>query len=148
MKFLLVDDWISERPSNQYYLGELINIEASVLPFKNVPLRVLVDSCVATAVPDINAVPRYSFIENYGCLVDSEIISPSSHFMPQTGAAKQGFQMRAFRFQQGNGSLVYITCILTATAASDPSDAEHKACSFSSNRYVPMTLKWYSADEL
>lgn len=65
-RFLLVDDWISERPSNQYYLGELINIEASVLQFNHVPLRVLVDGCVATTVPDANSVPRYSFIENYG----------------------------------------------------------------------------------
>ncbi|MCJ8739041.1 hypothetical protein PDJAM_G00042700 [Pangasius djambal] len=63
---LMMDDWISERPSNQYYLGELVNIEATVLQFHHVPLRVLVDSCVATAVPDVNAVPRYSFIENYG----------------------------------------------------------------------------------
>ena len=61
-----VADWTSERPSNQYYLGELINIEASVLQFNHVPLRVLVDSCVATPVPDLNAIPRYSFIENYG----------------------------------------------------------------------------------
>lgn len=66
MRFLLVDDWSSERPSNQYYLGQLINIEASVLQFNHVPLRVLVDSCVATAVPDVTAVPSYSFIENYG----------------------------------------------------------------------------------
>lgn len=62
----LVDDWTSERASKQYYLGELINIEASVLPFNDVPLRVLVDRCVATVVRDVHAVPRYSFIENYG----------------------------------------------------------------------------------
>ncbi|XP_026772672.1 zona pellucida sperm-binding protein 3-like isoform X2 [Pangasianodon hypophthalmus] len=141
---LMMDDWISERPSNQYYLGELINIEASVLPFNHVPLRSLVDSCVATAVPDTNAVPRYSFIENYGCLTDSKIMESSSHFMPQTQAAKLGFQLEAFRFQQGNSSLVYITCILKATAASAPPDAEHKACSFSGNRWTAA----YGADQV
>ncbi|MCI4384823.1 hypothetical protein PGIGA_G00043260 [Pangasianodon gigas] len=136
----MMDDWISERPSNQYYLGELINIEASVLQFHHVPLRVLVDSCVATAVPDVNAVPRYSFIENYGCLLDAKLTQSGSHFMPQTQAAKLGFQIEAFRFQQGNSSLVYIACILRATAASAPADAEHKACSFSDNRYVAVTV--------
>ncbi|KAI5629444.1 zona pellucida glycoprotein 3a precursor [Silurus asotus] len=134
------DDWLSERTSNQYYLGELINIEASVLQFHHVPLRVLVDGCVATTVPDINAVPRYFFIENFGCLVDAKLTQSSSQFMPQTQANKLRFQLEAFGFQQGNSSLVYITCILKATAASSPADAEHKACSFSDNRYVLATF--------
>ncbi|XP_053472265.1 zona pellucida sperm-binding protein 3-like [Ictalurus furcatus] len=141
---LMMDDWISERPSNQYNLAELINIDASVLPFSSVPLHVLVGSCMATAVPDINTVPRYSFIENYGCLVDSKTIASNSHFIPQTGAAKHRFQMEAFRFQQGNGSLVYITCTLKATAVSAPPDAEHKACSFSGNRWTAA----YGADQV
>ncbi|XP_053496372.1 zona pellucida sperm-binding protein 3 [Ictalurus furcatus] len=134
---LMMDDWISERPSDYYYhLGELINVEASVVQFNHVPLRVFVDSCVATAVPDINAVPRYSFIENHGCLVDAKLTQSSSRFMPQTQAAKLGFQMEAFKFQQVTSSWVYIACILKATAASAPADAEHKACSFSGNRWT------------
>ncbi|XP_053532250.1 zona pellucida sperm-binding protein 3 isoform X2 [Ictalurus punctatus] len=132
----MMDDWISERPSNyNYHLGELINIEAWVVQFNHVPLHVLVHSCVATAVPDINAVPRYSFIENHGCLTDAKLTQSSSRFMPQTQAAKLGFQMAAFKFQQVNSSWFYIGCILKATAASAPADAEHKACSFSGNRY-------------
>ncbi|XP_017314439.2 zona pellucida sperm-binding protein 3 [Ictalurus punctatus] len=134
---LMMDDWISERPSDyNYQLGELINIEASVVQFNHVPLRVFVDSCVATAVPDINAVPRYSFIENHGCLIDSKLTHSSSHFMPQTQAAKLGFQLEAFKFQHVNSSWFYIACILKATAASAPADAEHKACSFSGNRWT------------
>ncbi|KAF4093090.1 hypothetical protein AMELA_G00028080 [Ameiurus melas] len=134
---LMMDDWISERPSNyNYQLGELINIEASVVQFNHVPLRVLVDSCVATALPDVNADPRYSFIENHGCLIDAKVTQSSSRFMPQTQAAKLGFQLEAFKFQHMNSSWFYITCILKATAASAPADAEHKACSFSGNRWT------------
>ncbi|XP_060758435.1 zona pellucida sperm-binding protein 3-like [Neoarius graeffei] len=125
---LMMDDWLFQRPSNQYYLGELINIEALVLQFHHVPLRVLVDSCVATPVPDMNAVPRYYFIENHGCLIDAKLTRSGSRFMPYTQAAKLRFQLDAFRFQQGNSSLVYIACTLKATAASAP--AEHKACSW------------------
>ncbi|XP_016112493.1 zona pellucida sperm-binding protein 3-like isoform X2 [Sinocyclocheilus grahami] len=65
---LMTDDWIFERPANQYYLGDFINIEASVRSYNHVPLRVFVDRCVATSVPDTSAIPRYSFIENHGSI--------------------------------------------------------------------------------
>ncbi|WP_161550420.1 zona pellucida domain-containing protein, partial [Pseudomonas sp. Q1] len=59
---LMIDDWSFQRPSNIYYLGDTINIEASVKVYNHVPLRVFVDRCVATQVPDVTSVPRYSFI--------------------------------------------------------------------------------------
>ncbi|XP_059374401.1 zona pellucida sperm-binding protein 3-like isoform X2 [Carassius carassius] len=65
---LMMDDWSNQRPSNVYYLGDIINIEASVKVYNHVPLRVFVDRCVATQVPDVTSVPRYSFIENHGWL--------------------------------------------------------------------------------
>lgn len=64
--FCFLDDWQIERASSQYFLGDLIRMEASVLQYHHVPLRVFVESCVATLVPDINSKPRYSFIENDG----------------------------------------------------------------------------------
>ena len=63
---LFSDDWEFERATNTYYLGNVLHIEASVIQYNHVPLRVFAHSCVATAVPDVNASPRYSFIENYG----------------------------------------------------------------------------------
>ncbi|XP_016388546.1 zona pellucida sperm-binding protein 3-like [Sinocyclocheilus rhinocerous] len=63
---LMMDDWSYQRPSNLYFLGDVINIEASVKVYNHVPLRVFLDHCVATQVPDVNALPRYSFIENHG----------------------------------------------------------------------------------
>ncbi|ROI68657.1 Zona pellucida sperm-binding protein 3 [Anabarilius grahami] len=63
---LMMDDWSYQRPSNSYFLGGVINIEASVEVYNHVPLRVFVDSCVATQGPDVNSLPRYSFIENHG----------------------------------------------------------------------------------
>ncbi len=64
--FFLADDWSYERPSHSYFLGDIINIEASVKVYNHVPLHVFVDHCVATQVPDVTALPRYSFIENHG----------------------------------------------------------------------------------
>ncbi|CAM4625139.1 unnamed protein product [Leuciscus chuanchicus] len=136
---LMTDDWKFERPSNQYFLGDMINLEASVLLYSHVPIRVFVDSCLATAVPDVASVPRYSFIENNGCLVDAKLTGSTSHFMPRTRGDKLGFQLEAFRFQQADSGLVYITCTLKVAATTSPS-FEQKACSFSANG-------WVSADD-
>ncbi|XP_062841081.1 zona pellucida sperm-binding protein 3-like [Trichomycterus rosablanca] len=133
---LMMDDWVSERASNQYFLGEFINMEASVVQFNHVPLRVYVDGCVATIVPDVNAVPRYFFIDNHGCFVDAKLTGGKSHFIFQSVGEKLGFQLEAFRFQQTNSSLIYFTCLLKATAASFSPSADTKACSFTGNGWV------------
>lgn len=58
------DDWLYERSSNVFYLGDPIGIEASVRLGHHMGLRVFVSSCVATLDADIYSVPRYVFIEN------------------------------------------------------------------------------------
>ncbi|XP_076829246.1 zona pellucida sperm-binding protein 3-like [Brachyhypopomus gauderio] len=133
---LMTDDWKSERLSNQYFLHDVISIEASVIQFYHVPLHVYLDTCVATVVPDVNAVPSYAFIDNHGCLIDAKLTGSQSHFLPQTEADHLRFQLEAFKFQQDNSGLLYFTCFMKATPASYPADAEHKACSFSSNRWT------------
>uniref|UniRef100_A0A671MDK3 Zona pellucida sperm-binding protein 3 n=1 Tax=Sinocyclocheilus anshuiensis TaxID=1608454 RepID=A0A671MDK3_9TELE len=120
---LMMDDWSYQRPSNLYFLGDVINIEASVKVYNHVPLRVFVDSCVATQVPDVNAHPRYSFIENHGCFVDAKATASSSCFMPRTQEEQIRFQLEAFMFQGGYSPSIYIMCIVKATLASAPSDA-------------------------
>ncbi|XP_026107086.1 zona pellucida sperm-binding protein 3-like isoform X1 [Carassius auratus] len=135
---LMMDDWANQRPSNLYYLGDIINIEASVKVYNHVPLRVFVDNCVATQVPDVTSVPRYSLIENHGCLVDAKATASSSHFLPRTQEDKIRFQLEAFMFQGGSSPSIYITCTVKATLASAPSDALHKSCSFSNG--------WLAAD--
>ncbi|XP_050988891.1 zona pellucida sperm-binding protein 3 [Labeo rohita] len=135
---LMLDDWSYERPSNYYFLGNVFNLEASVKVYNHVPLRVFVDSCVATQAPDVNSLPRYSFIENHGCFVDAKATSSSSRFMPQTQPEKVQFQLEAFMFQEGQSPSIYITCLLKATFASVPSDAGRKSCSFANG--------WFAAD--
>ena len=58
------DDWLYERSSNVFFLGDPIAIEASVRVGHHMGLRVFISSCVATLDPDIYSVPRYIFIEN------------------------------------------------------------------------------------
>ncbi|KTG04260.1 hypothetical protein cypCar_00014719 [Cyprinus carpio] len=129
---LVTDDWMFERPSNQYFLGQFLKLEASVKQYNHVPLRIFVDSCVASAAPVVNATttPRYSFIENHGCLVDAKLTGSTSSFMRRIQNDKLQFQLEAFRFQQDDSGLVYVTCALKAVMASTPTSPENKACSF------------------
>ena len=64
--FKCTADFQFERPSYQYFLGDTISIEATVREFYHVPLRLFVQSCVATLAPDPSSNPRYAFIDNYG----------------------------------------------------------------------------------
>lgn len=46
--YLFADDWFGDRSINQYFLGEMIYVEASVSRHKHVPLFVYVEYCEAT----------------------------------------------------------------------------------------------------
>ncbi|XP_032380434.1 zona pellucida sperm-binding protein 3 isoform X1 [Etheostoma spectabile] len=127
---LMMDDWQHERPSYQYFLGDTINIQASVRQFFHVPLRVYVDTCVATLSADATSTPSYAFIENFGCLVDARITGSVSKYMPRIADNKLQFQLEAFRFQGAASGMLYITCHLKATSAKAGIDTRHRACSY------------------
>uniref|UniRef100_A0A665VBM5 Zona pellucida sperm-binding protein 3 n=1 Tax=Echeneis naucrates TaxID=173247 RepID=A0A665VBM5_ECHNA len=131
------NDWLYERGSNVFYLGEPISIEASVTVGHHMGLRVFVSSCVATRQPDINSVPRYVFVEN-GCLLDSQLPGSKSHFLPRIEDDKLLLVMDAFKFHNEDRAELYITCHLTAVPVND-AQAPNKACIFVNGR-------WWSAD--
>uniref|UniRef100_A0A4W5Q7R4 Zona pellucida sperm-binding protein 3 n=1 Tax=Hucho hucho TaxID=62062 RepID=A0A4W5Q7R4_9TELE len=137
---LMTSDWLYERGSGVYFLGDPINIEASVRVAHHTRLRVFVSSCVATLDPDRNSVPRYVFIESDGCLTDSQLPGSHSGFMRRTQDNKLGFHIDAFRFYQEDRAELYITCHLMAVPVMDHAEPSNKACSFIDGR-------WRSADE-
>ncbi|KAL6460875.1 hypothetical protein MHYP_G00308410 [Metynnis hypsauchen] len=49
---LMTDDWQYERPSNQYFLGDLINIEASVMQYNHMYLTCFLKATLASAPTD------------------------------------------------------------------------------------------------
>ncbi|XP_023249098.1 zona pellucida sperm-binding protein 3-like [Seriola lalandi dorsalis] len=135
---LMTEDWQSQRPSSVYFLSDVMHIEAAVLQGHHVPLRVYVDSCVATVSPDPSSQPRYPFISNHGCLTDAKLTGAKSYFMQRSQEDKLHFLLKAFRFNQDHRNSLYITCHLKATTVSVPVDSQRKACSFLSeaNRWV------------
>ncbi|XP_059846875.1 zona pellucida sperm-binding protein 3-like [Hypanus sabinus] len=129
---LMTDDWLTERASSTYYLGELIHIEASVSMINHLPLKLHIDRCVATLSLDKDSTPRYNIIDHHGCLLDSATEDSFSTFV-LAGADREvdklRFDLDAFRFSGDERSLIFISCRLKV-AAVNRSDSMNKACTF------------------
>ncbi|KAM4716431.1 zona pellucida sperm-binding protein 3-like [Anableps anableps] len=134
---LMTNDWMYERGANVFFLGEPINLEASVRLGHHIGLRVFLSSCVATLQPAINSDPKYIFIEN-GCLFDSQLPNSKAQFFPRTRDDKLQLTIDSFKFHNDNRGQLYITCHLTAVPVND-AEAPNKACTFLNGR-------WRSAD--
>ncbi|NXE92325.1 ZP3 protein, partial [Menura novaehollandiae] len=138
---LMNDDWSAERTSTVFQLGEVLHFQAGVSVENHAPLRVFVDTCVATPGPDSSSGPRYPFIDSSGCLVDGQLDDATSAFLaPRPRQEVLQFAVDAFKFAGDSGNLVYVTCHLKVSPAALAPDPRHKACSFrkSSNLWVPV----------
>ncbi|KAM4598281.1 zona pellucida sperm-binding protein 3-like [Polymixia lowei] len=136
---ILTSDLLYERSSNVFYLGEPIFIEASVRVGHHTGLRVFVSSCVATLDPEMDSNPRYVFIENDGCLVDSQLQGARSRFLRRTQDDKLLFVIDAFKFHEEERRQIYLTCRLNAVPVTNDAAPQNKACTFINGR-------WRSAD--
>ncbi|NWH91672.1 ZP3 protein, partial [Aegithalos caudatus] len=132
---LMNEDWSSERDFSAFQLGDVLNIQAEVGSHSHVPLRLFVDSCVATLGPGAGSEPHYAIIDFNGCLVDGRSDATTSAFVtPRPRQDMLRFQIDAFRFAGDARNLIYITCHLKVTPAEQSPDALNKACSFSKAR--------------
>ncbi|KAJ8401723.1 hypothetical protein AAFF_G00376940 [Aldrovandia affinis] len=133
---LMSDDWRSVKPSDTYFLGDLLRIEASVSLVGHVPLRLFMDHCVATLTPDLNSVPNYAFIGNHGCLSDATAAGSHTRFMPRSLDNKLQVQIDALVLPEDYaGSSIYIACQLRVTETSQNTDSMNKACSYVDGRW-------------
>uniref|UniRef100_A0A672GT66 Zona pellucida sperm-binding protein 3 n=1 Tax=Salarias fasciatus TaxID=181472 RepID=A0A672GT66_SALFA len=120
---LMTGDWQYERGSQVYYLGDPINIEASVRVGHHMKLRVFLSSCVATLHPDMDSEPRYVLIED-GCLVDSAVPGSKSHFLVRT--QENSLQMQLHPLKCFCTLQIYVTCHVNAVPLDD-AEAPNKA---------------------
>ncbi|NWZ21958.1 ZP3 protein, partial [Asarcornis scutulata] len=138
---LMSDDWSAERASAVFQLGEVLHFQAGVDAENHAPLRLFVDSCVATPAPERGSSPQYAFIDFSGCLVDGQLDDATSAFVsPRPRPDVLQFAVDAFKFAADSSSLIYITCHLKASLADRAPDALNKACSFdkASSLWVPV----------
>ncbi|XP_067296104.1 zona pellucida sperm-binding protein 3-like isoform X2 [Pseudorasbora parva] len=132
---LMTDDWRTKRLSYVYHLGEVMNIQASFLMAEHAPFRSLVtDSCVVTLEPNAASMPRYVFVQNHGCLVDSKVPGSSARFMARKQNHVIQMQMDVFRFREDHRNAIYITCQLKIVDMD--LNIMNKACSYSGNRWL------------
>ncbi|XP_062819125.1 zona pellucida sperm-binding protein 3-like [Anolis carolinensis] len=137
---LMNDDWTTERASSGFQLGDVMHIQADVDTENHVPLRLFLDSCMATLSPGVDSTPKYPIVDYKGCLVDGRSDSSSAFVSPRLKDNSLQFTVDVFRFTEDPRDLIYITCHLKVTAADQAPDLENKACSFNqaSNTWVPV----------
>ncbi|XP_028652057.2 zona pellucida sperm-binding protein 3-like [Erpetoichthys calabaricus] len=138
---IMNSDWSGPSSSSIFYLGDLLNLQASVDNTNHVPLRIFVDNCVASSTSNGSA-PTYTFIGNSGCFTDSKVTGSNSQFItPRTTPSTLQFELDAFRFYGVAASSVFITCRLKVTLASQAIDSLNKACT-----YITGLSQWTSVD--
>ncbi|KAG2468651.1 ZP3 protein, partial [Polypterus senegalus] len=138
---IMNSDWSGPSSSKIFYLGDLINLQASVDSTNHVPLQLFVDNCVASSASDGSA-PTYTFIGNNGCFMDSKVTGSNSQFLaPRVAPSTLQFVLDAFRFYGVATSSIFITCRLKVTLASQGIDSLNKACT-----YIPGLSQWTSVD--
>ncbi|KAM9318619.1 zona pellucida sperm-binding protein 3-like [Pholidichthys leucotaenia] len=133
---LMASNWKSERTSNRYAVGDVINMQASTKQSIDSPLRVLVDSCTTTATSDPMSGPRKAFIKHNGCLGGRD---SRSRFMPQFEPHKLQFQIEALGLYLQR--TMYISCLLKVIPVSYQVTMENKACSFDEGRWREVSGK-------
>ncbi|KAM9294588.1 zona pellucida sperm-binding protein 3-like [Gastrophryne carolinensis] len=138
---LMKEDWSGLRSGYDFVIGEPMYIQASVDVLNHIPMRILVDRCVAQLSPDINSDPSYALIDYYGCLSDSKEVDSGAAFV--TPRAQQNvlrFTINAFRFTDHDQSAIYIYCNLRAVSSDQTADATNKAC------YYTPTNTWAAVE--
>ncbi|XP_056298691.1 zona pellucida sperm-binding protein 3-like [Pseudoliparis swirei] len=132
---LMTNDWSRERTSSVYFLGEVVNIEASVDDHHHhLPLRLYADRCVATLGSDGSSFPSYPFIDHHGCFIDSQLNGSRSRFLPRVQDQLLHIQLEPFLFHQDHRHTIYVTCYLEAEPSSNKQGGK-KACSLRRGRW-------------
>uniref|UniRef100_A0AAV2LAI7 Zona pellucida sperm-binding protein 3 n=1 Tax=Knipowitschia caucasica TaxID=637954 RepID=A0AAV2LAI7_KNICA len=138
---LMNEDWSSPRPSSVFLVNDVLHVEVSVVQGHHIPRKLFVDECVATASPSPDSEPRYEFVSNYGCFMDSKLTGAKSFFLQRIQENVLHFKLPAFQFRQQLGHSVFFYCKLKAASVSVPIDPEHKACS-----YLNEASRWVASD--
>ncbi|MGH0171491.1 UNVERIFIED_CONTAM: hypothetical protein FKN15_061503 [Acipenser sinensis] len=129
-------DWVPDPMMNTFYLGQPIHFQATTN--LTVPgMKLFIHRCYATASPALNSTPRYTVIENYGCMVDSRHETCSSHFVPPRTNNTINFIVDAFQFNALSPLVnkYYMHCTMVVTSSMVTQST--KSCHYEKN-----TKRW------
>ncbi|XP_070623450.1 zona pellucida sperm-binding protein 3-like isoform X2 [Erythrolamprus reginae] len=139
---LMTDDWAAERTLDRFVLGEPLRLQADVQAQKYQPLRVWVESCIASTNPmPTTSTSHFEVVGASGCMLDGRGTGVSSAFLaPRLRQETLRFTVDAFQFSGETQKLIYITCRLKVTPGDKLPDSLNKACSFDAahHSWVPV----------
>uniref|UniRef100_A0A1A8F2W6 Zona pellucida glycoprotein 3c n=2 Tax=Nothobranchius korthausae TaxID=1143690 RepID=A0A1A8F2W6_9TELE len=118
--------------SKIYNLGDVMHFEASVRDkTESREKRTYINKCFVTTSPDPYSHPRYTLIDNQGCMVDGKVVTQSK-FLSGDSKMIQKFSVGAFIFRQGVPSTspqqFFMHCEVSAGPLTPTPSA--KACSY------------------
>uniref|UniRef100_A0A667ZPU3 Zona pellucida sperm-binding protein 3 n=1 Tax=Myripristis murdjan TaxID=586833 RepID=A0A667ZPU3_9TELE len=133
---LMDGHWTGPVKSRVYQLGENVNfqVSASRLPPGG---KLYINSCYATLSSGSKSSIKYTIIDNFGCMVESQRDPGASHFVSPRTDKTLRFSFRAFQFIANPDTEVYIHCKLLVTSK-DPSPA-HKSCTYRESKWKALT---------
>uniref|UniRef100_A0A8C4RTE2 Zona pellucida sperm-binding protein 3 n=1 Tax=Erpetoichthys calabaricus TaxID=27687 RepID=A0A8C4RTE2_ERPCA len=112
--------------AKEYHLGQEIHFQAVSYP-NSTRQWLFLHSCFATPTPNPNSSPRYTVIDNYGCMVDSKQESCSSRFERPRMANVVSFTVSAFQFN--DHKQVYFHCKMFTKKSQDVTNTA-KFCTY------------------
>ncbi|MBN3292014.1 ZP3 protein, partial [Polypterus senegalus] len=112
--------------AKEYHLGQEIHFQVASYPDRSRQWLFL-HSCFATPSPNPNSSPRYTVIDNYGCMVDSKQESCSSRFERPRIANVVSFTVSAFQFN--DHKQVYFHCKMFTKKSQDVTNTA-KFCTY------------------
>ncbi|XP_028821222.1 zona pellucida sperm-binding protein 3-like isoform X2 [Denticeps clupeoides] len=128
---LMTDDWSAASDSRTFRLGQMMNLQASVKLYGHAHLRLFVDHCVATPGTGGGLDSRYTIVDDFGCLVDSQV--SSSGFLATPSDSVVRLRIQTFRFTHQTSDQV-------ADADKSPYDLA-KSCNYNTH-----TERWEELD--
>ncbi|XP_048104515.1 zona pellucida sperm-binding protein 3 isoform X1 [Alosa alosa] len=133
------DKWEPLKPCHRFTIGKPMYFEAKVPP-TNGAVRTYINQCFITPTSDPNANPRYTVIDNNGCMVDSKA-STSSKFIPHADKTALRFSIGAFVFRDSaalptGGRALYLHCeIIKGPVTPSPS---LKSCTYCNKKWTEL----------
>ncbi|XP_015245397.1 PREDICTED: zona pellucida sperm-binding protein 3-like [Cyprinodon variegatus] len=132
---IMDDSWKTAEQSQVYLLGQIVNIQVSA-PHLPPGLKLYINSCYAAPSSGSRFSLKYTFIDNFGCMLDSRFEPGSSRFISRTDTTLR-FSLRTFQFTADPDTKVSIHCKLSVT--SEGPGPAHKSCTYQDHRWRALT---------
>ncbi|XP_029544582.1 uncharacterized protein LOC115146658 isoform X1 [Oncorhynchus nerka] len=129
---LMDDAWAMPAKSQVYMLGQTINFQVSALNLSHGG-KLFINHCYATTSKDRKTSLKFTVIDNFGCMLESQKNPGGSQFVSPRTDDTLRFFLSAFQFTSDPDTPVFLHCKLHVT--SEETGPIHKSCTYQENRW-------------